>query len=64
MKRVITCSGVTVTGLGMLEACVVVGVDWLGLGGPPVELLGARYFNIAGSTSGVPYGLKENSIVV
>lgn len=50
----LTCSGVAVMGLGMLEACVAAGVGGPGLGVPAADEAGARYFNTAGSTSGVP----------
>lgn len=52
----LTCSGLAVMGLGMLEVCVAAGVGGLGLGA--ADEAGARYFNMAGSTSGVPCDSK------
>lgn len=51
-----TCSGVAV--MGLLEACVAAGVGEAGFGVPAAGEVGARYFSMAGSTSGVPCNQK------
>lgn len=53
-----TCSGVAVMGLGICGACVAeVGLRD-GFGVPAAGEAGARYFIMAGSTSGVPWKTK------
>lgn len=51
----LTCSGVALIGLGMLGTCVAGSGVGEGAGVPTAGDAGARYFIMAGSTSGVPW---------